>query len=117
MTQLLALIGDDVIRDAVVKALASYTGLAGLVVVLVEGVKRLWPAWADAKEPMIAFFLTYLLGIAAKLSMPSIYGGNDLGSWGLHLVVLLVVAIGAKNLHDGLINPLLRGKDVAEKKP
>lgn len=96
---LLALV-DDPVRDAVVKALASYVGIAGLVVFLVQGIKHLWPAWTADKEPMIALILTYALGITAKLSMSSIYGGNEASLWALHMVVLLVVAIGAKQLHD-----------------
>jgi hypothetical protein len=108
-TLMLAVI-EDPVREAVVKALASYTGLAGLVVALVAGIKHLWPTWVDKKEPVIALFLTYLLGIVAKLSLPSVYGGNDFGSWALHLVVLLVVAVGAKQLHDSVINAFRKDK-------
>jgi len=94
----------DPVRDAVLIALASYGGVAGLVVLLVSGIKKMWKAWIDGKEPVVALVLTYVLGGAAKFVLPGVYGGNDVKSWVLHLIVLLIVAVGAKGIHDGVIN-------------
>lgn len=108
--KLLMLIGDDPVRDAVLKALASYTGIAALVVALVGGLKLMFKEKINGKEPLFALGLTFLVGIAAKLALPEVYGANRVDSWALHLIVLLVVAVVAKGLHDGPLNAF-KGKE------
>jgi hypothetical protein len=114
----------DPIRDAILQALASYGGIALLVVALVAGAKRLWKTWVDGKEPALGVIFTYALGVIAKIALPEVYGGTDAKAWSLHLVVLLFVAIGAKGVHDGVINAFTkpdsdiigRGKGLADKR-
>jgi len=104
----------DPVRDAVLLALASYGGIAGLVVLLVSGLKAVLKAKVDGKEPVMSVILTYVLGCSAKFGLPGVYGGNDLKSWSLHLVILLVVAVGAKGIHDGVLNAFIK-KEEAKK--
>lgn len=101
----------DPVREAVLKSLASYMGIAGLVVALVGGIKAMWKTWTAGKEPMLALLLTYLTGAVAKLALPAVYPGKDVVSWTLHLFVLLVVATGANVVHDKVVNAM-KGKDV-----
>lgn len=100
-------LADDPARDAVVRMLASYGGLAVGVSLLVSGLKSLWKGWVDGKEPVLTVILTYLLGIASKLIMPDVYGPNSLQSWALHVIVLLFVAVLAGSFHDKLTNALM----------
>lgn len=105
----MAIMNVDPVRDAILQALASYGGIALLVVALVAGAKRLWKTWVDGKEPALGVVFTYTLGVVAKIVLPDVYGGADARSWSLHLVVLLFVAIGAKGVHDGVINAFTKG--------
>lgn len=109
-------IDSDPIYSAIAKALASYIGIAGLVVGFVGGIKLVVKTWIDGKEPLVALCLTYLLGIAAKFALPAVYGPHTIERWAIHLVVLLGVAIGVKGIHDGVINPF-KGKKEKEKDP
>ena len=95
---------DDAVRDSVLKALTSYGGIAVLVAALVSGIKTLWKNWVDGKEPAVAAIVTILLGVAAKICLPDVYGVNSLQSWTLHLIILIFVAVGAKGVHDALFN-------------
>jgi hypothetical protein len=103
----------DPVRDAVLLALASYGGIAGLVVILVSGLKKFWKSKIEGREPMVAVALTYVLGCAAKAILP-VYGGNNPKSWALHLIVLLVVAVGAKGIHDGVLNAFIKKEKKGE---
>jgi len=106
MMMLLA-VADDAVRDSILKSLASYGGIAFLVVALVGGLKTLWRTWADGKEPQIAAIATLLLGTAAKICLPEVYGPHTLQAWTLHLIVLIFVAVGAKGVHDAVL-PLFK---------
>jgi len=108
---LAALLVADPLLEAVKTAIASYAGLAALVVALVGALKTAFPAWTRGKEPFLGLVLTYVTGIAAKLAMPAIYGPHTVESWSLHALCLLVVAVGAKGIHDGVVNALRRLKD------
>lgn len=103
-----ALLQPDPIRDAVIKLLASYGGIALGVVLLVAGVKALWKAKVEGKEPVIALVFTYLLGVTAKFTFPAVYGENNVQSWLLHVIILLFMAVGAKGIHDGVLNALIK---------
>lgn len=109
----LAFLVEDPVRDTVVKALASYTGIAALVVALVGGLKLMFKEKIDGKEPLLALGLTFVIGAVAKLVLPAIYGENRLDSWALHTIVLLVVAVVAKGLHDGPLSAL-KGKEKSD---
>lgn len=108
---LLLMLTDDAVRDSVLKALTSYGGIAVLVVALVGGLKILWREWIDGKEPAVAAISTLLLGIAAKICLPDVYGSGTLQSWTLHVIVLIFVAVGAKGIHDGVL-PLFKKPEV-----
>ena len=105
---LMALAAGDPMRDIVVQMLASYGGLSVAVALLVGGIKRLWPVWIDKKEAAIAVLATFVLGTLAKVALPVVYGLHTLESWGLHCICLLFVAVGAKGLHDGVVNPFTK---------
>lgn len=109
MIPMLALLdGEDPARDAVLKFLGSYGGLAIGVAVLISGLKSLWPDWVKGKEPKLGVLLTILLGVAAKIVVPAVYGPHTIQSWTLHAVVLVFVAIGAGAFHDYVINAVVK---------
>lgn len=97
---------DDPIRAAVLKAIGSYAGIAGLVVALVGGLKLMMHDRIKGKEPLLALGATYIVGILAKLALPAVYGPHTIESWALHVLALLVVVVGVKGLHDGVVNAL-----------
>lgn len=101
---------EDATREMVKRLLASYGGLSILVVGVLSGMKSMWDKWVPGKEPALAVILTFVFGIAAKLLMPAVYGENTLGAWGLHGIILLLVAVGAKGIHDGVINAFKKEK-------
>lgn len=88
--------------------LLSYPGISAAVVMLVGGLKKLFPAWIGGKEPHIALALSAALGVAAKLTIPGAY---EAVLWVPHLVALLAVAFGAKVGHDWIVNELVKGKE------
>jgi hypothetical protein len=89
--------------------LFSLGGLAIVVPMIVGGLKKLWTSWIDGKEPLIAFIVTYVLGFAAKFTAKAVaFQGL---SW-LGLVVgLFFVALAATQIHDTVINKIIKGKD------
>ena len=97
----------DPVKDFVLKFLASYAGIVAGVAFLVSGLKWSFKKIVEGREPLWAIGLTFIIVIVAKFVMPGIYGANSLSSWGLHLVILLFVAIGAQHFHDKIMNPLM----------
>ena len=96
----------DPVRSAVLGFLASYGGIAFLVVAAVGGLKGIAREWTKGKEPLLGILFTFILGAAAKAILPAVYGPPSLESWLLHLVLLFFVAVGAKGIHDGVVNAL-----------
>lgn len=92
--------------------LLSFGGLALIIPMIVGGLKKLWPAWTDGKEPAIVFILAYGLGFAAKLTAKAVAFPNV--SW-LGLVVgLFFVALAAAQVHDTFINKVIHKEDDTE---
>ena len=108
-------LADDPVRLTLMKALASYAGIAALVVALVGGLKKFWKTAVDGKEPFLALGLTFVLGVTAKLCLADVYGPNTVDGWAFHAVALFVVAILGKGIHDAVWNPLV-GKSEEDKK-
>jgi hypothetical protein len=90
--------------------LMTYPGISAVVVMMVGGVKKLWPKWVEGKEPTVSFALSLVLGIAAKLTMAGAYAGIQ---WLPHIVGLICASFGAKLIHDHLINDVIKGGDDA----
>lgn len=93
--------------------LVTYPGLAAAVVAVVGALKKFFPAWLEGKEPHLALALSYVLGIAAKLTIPGAF--KDV-HWVVYLVSLLVVAAGAKFGHDFIVNQIIKKPEGGEKK-
>ena len=89
--------------------LASYGGIALAVVALIGAFKKLFKAWVDGKEPMLAFVLTMVLGVTAKLA--GMFAGADVKAWASHVVALILTAAAAGVVHDKIVEPVLQGKD------
>lgn len=112
MSTLLTLAVDDkkdFILDLVMTFLASYAGLAGGVSLLVELLKMLWKDWVRPKAPALTIVFTFLLGPAAKLVMPEVYGPSNFKGWALHFIILVFVAVLAAAFHDSFWNTV-KGK-------
>lgn len=109
MAILLALLEgkDDPVRAIVLQFLASYGGLVAGVTFLVSGFKWAAKKLIEGREPIVAIVLTFVVGSLAKLVMPGVYGANTASDWGLHELILLFCAVGAQQLHDKIVNPLL----------
>jgi hypothetical protein len=86
--------------------LITYPGLMAAVIAVVGGLKHFFPIWIEGKEPQLGLALSYVLGIAAKLSIPGAFAKVH---WIVFLVSLLFVAIGAKLGHDHLLNEVIKG--------
>lgn len=87
--------------------LVTYPGLIACVVAIVGALKKFFPKAIEGKEPYIGLTLSYVLGIAAKLTIPGAYAKIH---WLVFLVTLLFVAVGAKLGHDYFVNQILKGK-------
>lgn len=89
--------------------LYSFGGLALVIPMIVGGLKKLFPAWIDGKEPAIVFILSYVIGITAKLSMKAVAFPNV--SWLGLLIGLFFVALAAAEVHDTFINKVIHKED------
>lgn len=96
----------DPIKDLVLKFLLSYGGIATGVSFLVEGMKALFKGKVDGREPAIVIVLSFVMGSAAKLLSPDVFGPNTASAWGLHELILVFVAIGAATFHDKFLSVL-----------
>jgi len=88
--------------------LVTYPGLVAAVIAIVGALKKFFPIWIEGKEPYLGLSLSYVLGIAAKLTIPGAYAKVH---WLVFLVSLLFVAVGAKLGHDYFVNQIMKGKD------
>ncbi len=87
--------------------LVTYPGLMAAVVAIIGALKSLFPKWIDGKEPVLGLSFSYIVGIAARLTIPGAFAKVN---WVVFLVSLLVVAAGAKWGHDHLLNQVIKGK-------
>lgn len=87
--------------------LVTYPGLMAAVVALIGALKKLFPNWINGKEPVLGLSFSYVLGIAARLTIPGAFAKVH---WVVFLVSLMVVAAGAKWGHDAIINQLIKNK-------
>lgn len=87
--------------------LISYPGLVAVVIALVGGLKKLWPAFVKGKEAHLALILSLGIGVAAKLTIPNAFANVQ---WVVFLISLLFVTMAAGAAHDRLVNPLLANK-------
>ncbi len=93
--------------------LLTYPGISVIVVALVGGVKKLWPAWVEGKEPTVSFALCIILGVLAKVTMAGAFTNVQ---WLPHIVFLIGTAFGAKMIHDHIVNDIVKGGDSTEEK-
>jgi hypothetical protein len=98
---------NDPVKELVLKFLLSYGGIAGGVSFLIEGLKAMFKDWVSGRENILVIVLSFVLGAAAKALMPGIYGANSVNAWGLHLLILVFVAVGAAAFHDGFLSTLM----------
>lgn len=92
--------------------LVTYPGLMAAVVAIVGAIKKLFPAWTDGKEPYLGLSLSYVLGVATRLTIPGAFSKIH---WVVFLVSLLFVAVGAKLGHDHLLNEVIKGQNPEKK--
>jgi CDP-diglyceride synthetase len=107
----------DPIKELVLKFLLSYGGIAGGVSFLVEGLKTMFKKFVDGREPLLVILLTFAMGSAAKFLSPDVFGPKTTTGWGLHLLILVFVAVGAAAFHDkflSVLTGLLPKKDVGD---
>lgn len=97
---------NDPVKELVLKFLLSYGGIAGGVSFLVEGLKAMFKEKVSGREPMLVILLAYVLGATAKALMPEVYGPRTVSAWGLHLLILTFVAVGAAAFHDKFLSVL-----------
>lgn len=88
--------------------LGTYGGIIFIVVALIGAVKKLFRAWIDGKEPLLALTFTLSIGIAAKAA--GMFGAHDVKTWLLHIVALIMAAAGAGLVHDKIVDPVLANK-------
>lgn len=88
--------------------LASFGGLILVVPMLVGALKSLFPGWVSGREPMLCVILTYAAGISAKLVIPGAFGGVG---WLTLAAGLLLSAVASMNVHDDLINKVIRNRE------
>jgi hypothetical protein len=84
--------------------LVTYPGIAAAVIVLVLGLRKLFPRFVEKKEPFLALFLTYALGIASKVSIKGAFANVQ---WLVFLLTLFAVAVFAKTSYDHLKDVVL----------
>lgn len=111
MGTILALLGladaqSDPVKELVMKFLLSYGGIAGGVSFLVEGLKGMFKNFVSGRENVLVIVFTFVLGSAAKLLMPGVYGASTAAAWGLHELILIFVAVGAAAFHDKFLSVL-----------
>lgn len=106
MTNVMADVASDPVKELVLRFLLSYGGIAGGVAFLIEGLKVMFKAFVSGREPALTILLSFALGAAAKALMPGTYGASTLNAWGLHLLILTFVAVGAATFHDKFISVL-----------
>jgi hypothetical protein len=88
--------------------LLTYPGISAVVVMLIGGIKKLWPSWVVGKEPHIGLGLSVVLGVSAKATMAGAFVGVQ---WVPHIVALVGAAFGAKLIHDHLLNDIIKNKE------
>lgn len=94
----------DPFKELILRFLLSYGGVAAGVSFLVEGLKSMWKEWMTGREPLVTIILAFFLGAASKALIPDVYGPNTVNSWGLHLLILVFVAVGAAAFHDKFLS-------------
>lgn len=104
----------DPVKELVLRFLLSYGGIAGGVSFLLEGLKLIFKGFVGGREPVLVIALSFFLGASAKLLFVDVYGPNTRMAWGLHLLILCFVAVGAAAFHDKFLSVLL---GVFPKKP
>lgn len=87
--------------------LLSYPGLAVAVVGIVAALKRLFHKYVKGNETLLAFILTFVVGIVSKLTVPNAFSNVP---WIVFLVSLVFVAKETGSIHDRLVNPILHNK-------
>lgn len=88
--------------------LLTYPGISAVVVMMIGGIKKLWPTWVVGKEPHIGLALSITLGVLAKVTVAGAFTGVQ---WVPHIVALIMSAFGAKLIHDHLVNEIVKGKE------
>lgn len=92
--------------------LVTYPGLMAAVIAIVGALKKLFPKWVEGKEAYLGLSMSYILGIAAKFSIPGAFAKVH---WVVFLVSLLFVALGAKLGHDHFLNEIIKGQHPDQK--
>lgn len=90
--------------DKIIEFLGSYGGIAVVVSISVELLKKAIKKAVDGREFLWAVGLTFLSGIGAKLG--GLYPDQSFKAWALHLVTLVFTSIVAGTVHNKFINPL-----------
>lgn len=106
MAMVLADEKSDPVKELVLKFLLSYGGIAAGVSFLVEGLKAMFKGLVDGREPILVIVLSFALGAVAKLLSPDVFGSKTSTGWGLHLMILTFVAVGAAAFHDKFLSVL-----------
>ena len=96
----------DPVKELVLRFLLSYGGIAGGVSFLTEGLKMMFKSFFEGRENVFVILFSFGLGSAAKGLMPGVYGPSTASSWGLHLLILVFVAVGAAAFHDKFLSVL-----------
>lgn len=96
----------DPVKELVLKFLLSYAGIAAGVSFLTEGLKGMFKSFVDGREPIIVIILTFVMGSAAKLLSPDVFGPKTATGWGLHELILVFVAVGSAAFHDKFLSVL-----------
>jgi hypothetical protein len=97
----------DPVKELVLRFLLPYGGIAAGVSFLVEGLKAMFKTAFEGRENVFVILFSFGLGTAAKGLIPGVYGPNTVSSWGLHLLILVFVAVGAAAFHDKFLSTLM----------
>lgn len=83
--------------------MASFAGLAFVVSLIVEGLKKAFAATMEKYQKPACIVLAFALGIIVKLTVPGAY---ESASWPNACLGFLGAGFGAMGVYSGLIKPL-----------
>lgn len=81
--------------------LSTFAGIAMAVMMAVQGLKKMFPAFMVGKEEGVAMLLPLVLGVISKLS-----GSFAELDWSNFVILLLLSGMTSQIAHDKMLNPL-----------
>ena len=86
--------------------LTTLSGVAAFTTAAIGGIKTMFPAWVDKKEPMLALAIPVLVVFLAKVTG----AGFGQEGWVNAINGALAAGLGAQVFHDKVVNPVMGAK-------